>query len=137
MGLYLAIFSGEKEIAGLEVGSYNDFGIFRDMVTSQLEEEKGGSKFPTLINHSDCDGEWSPDESRRLEKELIEIGNSFKSLPPIPLESGWKQEAAKLFGINPINLYECFFDVDGEPLIERMLHLARVSIDKNLLILFQ
>lgn len=137
MGLYLAVFDGEGEVDGVEVGSYDDFGVFRDAVVVKLEDGQAGSKFPTLVLHSDCDGQWSPREAAALERELVEIDFRFRRLPPTPLNSDWKREAAKMFNIEPKCLSDCFFDVDGEPLLERLVGLTTLSQAKNLPILFQ
>jgi len=137
MGLYLAVFDDQEELDGVEVGKYEDFYVFRHAVTEDLENGSSGSRFPVLILHSDCDGEWSPSEAAALEKELEAIGEAFKRLPPIPYNSEWKKDVSKLLGLQPRNLYECFFDVDGEPLIERLIGLARLSIERQLPILFQ
>jgi hypothetical protein len=72
MGLYLCVFEGDEEVDGVEVGPYADFDKFRDCVVRALEGSSPGWKFPTLILHSDCDGEWSPREAAKLEKELID-----------------------------------------------------------------
>jgi hypothetical protein len=135
MGLYLAIFDGDDELDGVEVGMYSDFGSFRDAAVS-LEAGKAGSRFPTLILHSDCDGEWTPEQSVALETELKAISEEFAVMPAIPLD-GWKLQIAKLLGLRPASLYECFFDVDGEPLLERLLDLSRLSQSRNLPIIFQ
>ena len=136
MGLYLAVFEGDDELDGVEVGSYADFALFRDAVVSHLERGAAGSRFPTLIIHSDCDGKWTPEEAGTLATELDVIAESFASLPPVSLD-GWKAEVAKMFGIRLENLGNCFFDVDGEPLLERFSQLARLSQKRNLPILFQ
>jgi len=34
-------------------------------------------------------------------------------------------------------LYDCFFDIDGEPLLERLINLTRLSQRRSLPILFQ
>ncbi|MEP6784812.1 MAG: Imm70 family immunity protein [Sphingomonadales bacterium] len=135
MGLYLTIFDGDEELDGVEVGAYADFSAFRDAVVSNLEAS-AGSRFPTLILHSDCDGEWTPEQAMILERELKVVAQKFASFPPIPLD-GWKSEVANIFGIRPTTLAECFFDVDGEPLLKRLLGLARLSQERNLPILFQ
>lgn len=137
MGLYLCVFDGDDEIDGLEVGSYGDFNFFREGVVAAIENNKAGSVCPTLINHVDCDGHWSPKESEILLSELDEIEKSFKLLPSVEYNSPWKSEVAKSFGINPACLYDCFFDVDGESLVERIKGLARISIERQLPILFQ
>ena len=137
MGLYLAIFEDENEVDGVEVGAYDDFGAFRDAVVEKLEAGKAGSKFPTLILHSDCDGHWSPSEAAKLEKELEQIAQGFRRLSPVPLGSGWKRKVAQSFGLRIESLYDCFFDVDGEPLVERLVGLTKLSQRRNLPILFQ
>lgn len=136
MGLYLVIFDNEDEVEGVEVGHYSDFADFRDAVVKRLERGVAGTRFPTLILHSDCDGEWTPQESALLESELAAIRAEFEALPPIPLK-GWQKDIAKTFGINPSNLSDCFFDVDGEPLLDRLIGLARISQTKSRPILFQ
>ena len=137
MGLYLCIFRDDVELDGVEVGSYADFGQFRDLIVAQLEDGEFGSRFPVLMSHSDCDGEWTPEEAESLREELAVIENEFRQLPPIPLDAGWKQETARLFGIHPQTLYDCFFDVDGEPLLERLASLCSLARQDNLPILFQ
>lgn len=136
MGLYLTVFDHDCELDGVEVGSYSDFGSFRNAVVSALEDGSAGSRFPTLIMHSDCDGQWHPDELKALEVELEQIAREFSKLPAIQLD-GWKAEVAKTFGIKPANLCDCFFDVDGEPLLARLIGLARLSRQRRLPILFQ
>lgn len=138
MGLYLTIFDGDDEVDGVEVGRYEDFHAFRHNVTELLEGNDLGSRFPTLIMHSDCDGEWTPEESAQLIDELGVIDESFKQMPAKPeLMDGWKSDVARTFCLEINTLNDCFFDVDGEPLIERLIDLARLSIEKKKPILFQ
>ena len=137
MGLYLAVFHDDKELDGVEIGSYGDFGWFRDTVVERLEDGVPGSKFPTLIMHSDCDGQWTPEEAVALERELEAIAEAFKRLPPIDYYSRWQEEVASEFGIRPKCLLDCLFDVDGEPLLARLAMLARLAKERRLPILFQ
>lgn len=137
MGLYLAVFDDDVELDGVEVGSYADFGAFRDSVVSKLEGGNSGSRFPTLILHSDCDGQWSSQEAAALERELTEIRDQFQKLPPIPISGDWQKQAAKTFGVPLRSLYDCYFDVDGEPLLDRLIGLAKLSQARKLPILFQ
>ncbi|MGR9138686.1 Imm70 family immunity protein (plasmid) [Rhizobium leguminosarum] len=137
MGLYLCIFEGDDELDGVEIGSYADFGTFRTAVATHVEGGIEGSRCPTLMLHSDCDGQWSPDEAVLLQAELAGIIQKFNQLPPEPLGGDWKPEVAKTFGLHPTNLYGCFFDVDGESLLDRLMGLARLSVERNLPILFQ
>ncbi len=137
MSLYLCVFDDDTDLDGVEVGGYDDFNSFRAAVVSRLEGGSFGAKYPTLILHSDCDGEWTPQQCAELEKELRAIGAAFRDLPPSGLDSGWQKEAAKLFGLRPANLYESFIDVDGEPLIGRLLTLCRLAQERGQPILFQ
>lgn len=137
MGLYLAVFSGDEvELDGVEVGGYDDFDALREAVRTKLEGGRRGSRFPTLMVHSDCDGEWTPPQCRTLLLELAAIQTELRLLPPVPL-SGWKANVAKEFAIRPMNLEQCFFDVDGEPLLARIAALAQLAIEKGLSVLFQ
>ncbi len=137
MSLYLVVFDDENELDGVGVGAYADFSTFRDAVVNNLEGGVAGCRFPILILHSDCDGEWSPGEAAALERELVEIGSRFRELPAIPLRAEWQKQVAKARGIQPLTLYDCFFDVDGQPLLERLIGLAKLSQAKGLPILFQ
>jgi hypothetical protein len=137
MGLYLTIFDDNDEIDGVEVGSYSDFSYIRNIIVDRLENGVAGSRFPTLMLHSDCDGEWSHEEASNLELELNIIKKEFVKLPTVPYNSEWQNDVAKTFGIKPKNLFECFFDVDGEPLLERILELSKLSQELKLPILFQ
>lgn len=137
MGLYLCIFEDGEEVEGVEIGSYADFDFFRNCVTDVLEGGKAGSKFPTLIEHSDCDGEWTPSECLMLREELTNISEAFKQLPAVGFQADWQKQVAKSLGLKPTSLYESFIDVDGEPLLERMLYLCQVSIERQQPILFQ
>jgi hypothetical protein len=68
---------------------------------------------------------------------LEEIAVGFEELPPIEFAPGWQKNVAKARGIKPRNLYECFFDPAGKPLLERLISLARLSSERQLPILFQ
>jgi hypothetical protein len=137
MGLYLCVFDGDEELEGVEVGSYADFGALRDAIREHLEGGTAGSRFPVLMMHSDCDGEWSPSEAVQLQAELELIARELARFPPSSLGDGWKLSVARTFGLRPDNLAECFFDVDGEPLFDRLIGLCRSSVQHGLPILFQ
>lgn len=137
MGLYLCVFENDDEIEGVEVGNYADFGIFRTCVTDVLEGGYLGSKYPTLLVHSDCDGEWTPAECVKLKQELLSISEAFKQFPPAEFQAAWQKEVAKSFGLKPVSLYDSFIDVDGEPLLERLLQLCEIAIKQQQPILFQ
>ncbi len=137
MGLYLAVFAGDEEVDGVEVGSYADYGAFISTVIDRLEAGKAGNQFPTLTLHSDCEGTWTPQECSRLNKDLHQIAEAFKALPPVALSSEWKVDVAKRMGIKLGSLLDCFFDVDGENLVERLAGLCRLVQKYDMPILFQ
>lgn len=137
MGLYLTVFRDEDELEGVEIGSYADFNFFRDQVVGKLEGGKPGTRFPRLILHSDCDGVWTPAECLELEQELRTIQAELRDLPPVPLPRDWQADVARSLGLRAINLDECFFDVDGEPLTDRLIGLARIAQDSGEEVLFQ
>ncbi|MHC5538350.1 Imm70 family immunity protein [Singulisphaera rosea] len=85
MGLTLCVFISDpneedeaEEIAECSVGHYSDFACFRETIARHLDS----SRFPTLLEHSDCDGEWTLAEIPMLEREILEIGSAFQGLPP-------------------------------------------------------
>ncbi|TPQ45550.1 hypothetical protein C2U72_26605 [Prosthecomicrobium hirschii] len=137
MSLYLTIFDGEDEQSGVEVGPYSDFHDFRLAVEKFVEGGNWGSACPTLMLRSDCDGQWTPAESTVLLVELARIAERFHALPSEPITTAWKRACVETFGLKIGTLYDCFFDIDGEPLIERLQGLAQQSVDRNLPILFQ
>ncbi len=137
MGLYLCVFDEDEELDGVEIGAYADFGAFRDTVVKELEQNRAGTRFPTLILHSDCDGDWSSSDCAKLQTELETISAEFRNLAPKPFQSDWQKSVANQIGLTPKNLYDCFIDVDGEPLLERLLKLAQLAQKRQLPILFQ
>lgn len=136
MGLYLCVFDGDEELDGVEVGAYADFGRLRDVVAG-VEDGPYGSRYPRLLLHSDSDGEWSAAECAELEVELRDISACLRKLPPRPFEAEWQQEVARSFGLSPQSLYDCFIDVDGEPLLERLIGLCQLAQRRSVPILFQ
>lgn len=137
MGLYLAVFDGDEEVDGVEVGPYENYNALRDYIVEVLEGSRAGSRFPTFVMHSDCDGEWSVHECRELLAELAAISAEMKSQAPVPFASDWQKQVAKSHGLTPASAFESFIDVDGEFVLDRIAHLANVAIQRNLPILFQ
>jgi hypothetical protein len=136
MGLCPCVFENDEQLDGVDVGSYADFGHFRDAV-ARLAAGPTASKYPTLLLHSDCDGEWTVDQSADLEKEPQAIAIAFHALPVQDYNSPWQIEVAKFLELRPRSLYDSFIDVDGEPLIERLLTHCRLSQEHRQPILFQ
>ncbi|EEF59770.1 Imm70 family immunity protein [Pedosphaera parvula] len=137
MSLYLCVFDEDDEIDGLDVGAYSDFAHFRNTIAQELEEGRPGTRFPTLMLHSDCDGEWKPDECLKLSRELEIIASELKQRPPREFHSEWQKGVVKKLGLTPLNLYDCFIDVDGEPILERLARLVETAKRRQLPILFQ
>jgi hypothetical protein len=54
------------------------------------------------------------------------------ALSPVPFNSSWQREVAKTMGIVPKNMLDCFFDVDGEPLIMRLRRFPAFSLLKRI-----
>jgi hypothetical protein len=137
MGLYLCVFDGDNDVDGVEVGPYADFNALRDYIARELEGGKAGSRFPTLVLHSDCDGEWSLSDCQKLRGELVEIATALKARPAVKFVSDWQEAVAKSIGLVPQNAFESFIDVDGEFLIERLQSLVDAARKRGLPILFQ
>jgi hypothetical protein len=70
-------------------------------------------------------------------KELAIIETVLSECPPAEFNSPWKSEVAKTFGLKPNTLLNCFFDVDGELLTERLRKMAALAVARQLPILFQ
>jgi hypothetical protein len=140
MGLYLCVFADpatDEELEGVEVGGYDDFNRFRETVAEHLEPSGWGSRFPVLMQHPDSDGAWTPAEAVGLEQELLAIRDGLARLAPVPFAAGWQQELARQVGLRPASLLECFIDVDGEPLVERLIELAGIARSQDRDISFQ
>lgn len=137
MGLYLCVFDGDTELDGIDIGSYADYNCFRSAVTSILEHGNSGRICPTLILHSDCDGEWTPQECVALENELRRVAAAFRIAPPLEFLAEWQVDVARSLNLRPQTLYESFIDVDGEPLLDRLLLLCQLAQERGQPILFQ
>jgi hypothetical protein len=137
VGLYLCVFDENNELDGVDIGAYSDFGDFRTCVMESLEEGIAGGRFPTLIIHANSDGEWSSSECELLRRELTTIASEFQQLPPVQFRVEWQRQVGKSLGLTPESLYESFIDVDGEPLLDRLIGLCDVAIERKLPIVFQ
>jgi hypothetical protein len=141
VGLYLCVFSSaaaDDEVDGVEVGSYDDFHDFRLAVAHGLENGQWGSRFPVLMSHHDSDGEWSPAEAIALAEELQVIETGFAALPARGFAAeSWQEGVAGSLGLAPKTLRECFIDVDGELLLERLRELALTAVKLGAPISFQ
>lgn len=89
MSLYLCVFCGDTEMAGIDVGGYSDFGEFREAV-HLIEGGDWGSRYPTLMTHADADGEWPLNQLRALRRELTDLAthdslDSFRDVEDRPL----------------------------------------------------
>ncbi|SRR5260221_7514354 len=129
MSLYLCIFTedGEDEVAGWTLGQYSDFGLFRDTIAKHFRAEQ----FPTLMLHSDCDGEWSIAELPQLVRELQTIAATFRTLPPE------QPKGTAEYRADTQSLYDCFHNVDGENLFEALIELCNQGIQAQRPISFQ
>lgn len=137
MGLYLCVFDGEEDVDGIDVGAYGDWNDFIKAIIVHGENGVRGSRFPVLTLHSDCDGQWSPLECIELERACDEIERIFTTLPAAPSREGWQAQLAKQLGLRFETLRDCFFDVDGENLFERLRGLAQLARKIDGPILFQ
>jgi hypothetical protein len=137
MSLYLCVFAGEAELAGVEVGSYGDFDALRRAVAAELEGGAAGSRFPTFMLHSDCDGAWTVSACTRLQDEIGVIAAEMRERPARPFPSEAQRVMAGARGRHPANAAEGFLDVDGELLLERLQGLVAVALHHGQPILFQ
>jgi len=141
VSLYLCVFASadaDEELEGVDVGAYDDFHSLRTLVATELENGEWGRRFPVLMNHPDTGPEWSPAEAPLLRDELATIRAELQALPPrSPVESSWQARVAKSTGLTATSLAECLIDVDGEPLLDRLIGLADLAGERGLPISFQ
>jgi len=131
MSLYLTVFDKEEEVDGWVFGHYSDFGYFRDVVADVLKKEN----YPTLMLHSDCDGQWTPKEQIALREELLAIGEQFKRLPPRNIQNAFEHTTE--YRAKALSLYDCFHNVDGENIFAALISLCDEGIRRESPILFQ
>jgi len=137
MGLYLCVFDEGEDVEGIDCGGYSDWNAFIAAVVEHVEHGQRGTRVPLLTMHSDSDGEWSPAECVVLERALDEIEAVFRRQPAQPPRDGWRAQVAADLELQFDSLWDCFFDVDGENLIERLRGLAKVALDRDRPIRFQ
>jgi len=131
VSLYLCIFDGDDEVNGWVFGHYSDFGCFRDVISAKLRADD----YPTLMQHSDCDGEWSPQELHRLRSELQTIAERFRRLPAEQPSGAFEHTVEYRRGAK--SLYDCFHNVDGENVFEALIALCEEGIERDRPVLFQ
>jgi hypothetical protein len=137
MSLYLCVFVSGGEADGVDAGAYSDFNRLRHYIAQHLEGERPGSRFPTLILHSDCEGEWSPGDCAALRAELASIIEVMRGRAAVDFPTGWQLSLAQSPRVAPPNALESFIDADGEALLVRLLGLAETAIQAGEPILFQ
>ena len=131
MGLVLCVYEGREfgdDLDGFQVGSYSDFGAWRDFIATKLEGGRWGSRFPTIMMHSDCDGEWSPEDCIALKRELAAIRDEMARLPVVPFHSAWQRQVADEFGLRQQRTLDCFINVDCETLVDVIERLAELAM---------
>jgi hypothetical protein len=132
VGLYLAIFDDDdEELAGFQVGHYSDFAHFRRTIARHLDP----ARYPLLLEHSDCDGEWSVADLPDLRQEFAEIAAKFKQLPPEEPASAFERTEYRRSGAS--SLHDCFHNVDEENLLDALIDLCDVAIESKRPISFQ
>ena len=115
MSLYLCVFAGGQELAGVEVGGYRDFAAFRQHIAEHHEAGRAGERFPLLLLHSDCEGAWTVAECLGLRQEFSVLRTAMTTDPRLA----------------------AFQDVDGENLVEQLGALVEVALTNGQPILFQ
>jgi hypothetical protein len=131
MSLYLTIFDGDEDVVGWVFGHYSDFGYFRDTIAAKLRS----ADYPTLMAHSDCDGEWAPGQLPDLRRELQTIASAFRRLPPEEPKKAFEHTAE--YRKHAKSLFDCFHNVDGENIFEALIALCDEGIQRKQPIVFQ
>lgn len=141
MSLYLAVFesdTADDELDGIDVGSYDDFMTLRTAVCRNLEDGEWGSRFPTLMMVPDNGPVWDTGALPLLARELDLIRRGLAQAETAAFEPGsWQAGVARRQGLTPATLADCFIDVDGEPLLERLATLVETAVSHQRPIEFQ
>ncbi|MES1197162.1 MAG: Imm70 family immunity protein [Pseudomonadota bacterium] len=126
MGLCLVIYDENgDDVAEVGVGPYSEFGALRDFVAFNLERQNAGSRFPTFMLHSDCDGEWSVEEMPKLIAELEAIIQEMRALPPAAFNASWQEQISKQRGFARSSALDSFITANCDPVLGNILGLAR------------
>jgi hypothetical protein len=136
MSLYLCVMDtrSEYEHDGVEVGPYSYFGEVRNLL--RVELSRVGLKAPLFLDHIDSFGEWPPGLLEALQLELTAIESTIGSRPSRMIsDSAWY--VSWYAGSRPNTLREAVVDIEGDPLIPRLLLLVEVAKKHRLPILFQ
>src|SRR5687768_5590376 len=128
MGLCLYVLAADtgdgadpEELGECEVGHYCDFGCFRDTIAAKLNSDR----YPTPMQHSDGDGEWTLAEIPRLERGLSEIGERLRHMPHEDASSAVGPTAE--YRSRERSPYDFFHDVNVENLCASMLALCALA----------
>ena len=128
MGVRLSVRDGGGELGAVETATEDDFMYFRDSVTAALEPNGYGTRFPTFMQK--FFSSWEAGEVAALERELKELHAAMRQLPPNPADGNWSSKLAGS-GRGPETLAEVFVDIDGAPLVERLIALAALARKKG------
>ncbi|MFG0251629.1 MAG: Imm70 family immunity protein [Phycisphaerales bacterium JB038] len=138
MSLCIALFEDDlvdQEIDGLEWGGCDDFEAFRARVADELLEGDWRRGFPVLLTVVDNSAGWPADHVADLAVELRAIAEAFDALPSeLHDPESWQASVLAQLGREPSSLREFFIDVDGQPVIDRLLELAEqaATLDRPL-----
>jgi hypothetical protein len=125
MSLYLTIFDGDEEVVGWVFGHYSDFGCFRDTIAAKLRS----ADYPTLMTHSDCDGDWPVANLPTLRRELEAIATAFRRLRPEAPKQAFEHTAEYRRGAR--SLYVASTTSMARISLKRLSHFATRVSDSN------
>lgn len=125
-----------------ELGSYEYINCYLSTISSLLEDNKWGSKFPILIESLDAKAKLEPETCEELLAELEEIQSELKKYPPTKVncgnigtdESNWMLEAP--FDTSTDNLYDYFMTADENNLTQTFIEFAQTAVDDNMSIMY-
>ena len=138
-GLYLCLLDEDLEIdyGGIEVGSWKQFQKYRDAIHLRIEKRflrktPVGERFPLFLTR--MSGGWRAEELAELKEELEEIlvkASSKAADPSIVPE--YASRVRSRFRA----LHHCFVDTQVEPLLEKLIALCNLGIEKKLPMVMQ
>jgi hypothetical protein len=125
-----------------ELGSYDYINCYLSTISSLLEENKWGSKFPILIESLDAKAKLEPETCEELLLELDAIQEELKNYPPSKIKCGdidtensnWMLEAP--FDTTANNLYDYFMTVDETNLTNTFYEFAQEASEENMSVMY-
>jgi len=131
---------GTKEVAAVDLGPYQLLHKIKSAVAHLLEGDIWGDRFPLLMNSSDTDAYYGPEEVGKLYAEMEQLVHELELRSPAELRPDDEPHdpmlPTQLLNGSAANLADYFLTVDGQPVLRVLLDLCRIAASRHLEIAF-